>query len=215
MGFFVLSPNDPINFLTQLITIKEPAMRIITIITLTLLLSISLSAKKKGAPPMASGAEGDRTCQTSKCHGDSELNSGTATISIEGLPEVYTANEIYEITLKVEQSTAKVFGFQATVADGNGKAIGTLTPAEGADIQILDPARYNEKTDRQYLTHTLTGIDGPKKGVSPTWKIQWQAPDSTASISSFYFAFNAGNGNKKKTGDYIYTRSIQVKPAKN
>ena len=53
-------------------------MRIITIITLTLLLSISLSAKKKGAPPMSSGASGDRTCQTSKCHGDYDLNSGNA-----------------------------------------------------------------------------------------------------------------------------------------
>jgi hypothetical protein len=190
-------------------------MRIITIITLTLLLSISLSAKKKGAPPMSSGAQGDRTCQTSKCHGENELNSDKAKITIEGLPEVYTANKIYEITLKIEQADARVFGFQSTVADKNGNSIGILTPAEGADIQLLDAASYLGKSDRSYLTHTLAGINGPKKGVSPTWKIQWQAPDSTASASSFYFAFNAGNGNKKKTGDYIYTRSMVIPPAKD
>ncbi len=164
---------------------------------------------------MSSGASGDRTCQTSKCHGDYDLNSGNAKITIQGLPEVYSANAIYEITLQIEQSDAKVFGFQATAADENGKAIGTLTPSEGADIQILDSESYATKSNRQYLTHTLAGINGPKKGTSPTWKIQWQAPDSTASTSSFSFAFNAGNGNKKKTGDYIYTRSIQVNPAKD
>ncbi len=188
-------------------------MRFIAIFGLVLILSINLQAKKKGSPPMASGAPGDRTCNTSKCHATNDLNTDQAKIFIEGLPEVYIPNEIYEIALRLEQTGAKKFGFQATVADTQGKALGTLLTVEGHETRLLDNARYKSKTDRQYLTHTLKGITGPKKGESPTWKIQWKAPDSSAAIAEFYFAFNAANGNRKKTGDYIYTRSIQIKPA--
>ncbi len=190
-------------------------MRNTLIFTLTLLMSISLSAKKKGAPPMSAGAPNDRTCHTSKCHAGNDLNSDKATISISGLPEVFTANEIYEITLELEQSGARAWGFQATVADDMGKSLGKLMTGDVDEIQILDNTRYKSRTDRQYLTHTKKGIKGPKKGHSPIWKFQWQAPDSTLSNASFYFAFNAGNGNNKKTGDHIYTRSVIIKPEKN
>ena len=60
-------------------------MRIITIFVLALVLSVNLQAKKKGAPPMASGAPGDRTCNTSKCHATNDLNTDKAKIIIEGL----------------------------------------------------------------------------------------------------------------------------------
>ena len=53
-------------------------MRFTTIIVLTLLLTIGLQAKKKGAPAMASGAPGDRTCNSGKCHAGNDLNSEKA-----------------------------------------------------------------------------------------------------------------------------------------
>ncbi len=187
-------------------------MRVTKISILILVLALSLFAKKKGAPPMAAGAPGDRTCSNKKCHAGNELNSDKATIYIEGLPEVYTPNEIYEIAIHFEQVKAKKWGFQVTVADENGDALGTLMSVKGQKTQLLDNARYKSRTSRQYLTHTVKGISGSKKGQSPTWKFQWQAPDTALASSSFYFAFNAGNGNSKKTGDYIYTRSMEVKP---
>ena len=162
---------------------------------------------------MAAGAPGDRTCLSSKCHAGNDLNSEKAIIQIDGLPAVYSPGEIYEITLQLEQAGAKKFGFQATVADEAGMAFGTLTSLEGQDTQLLSDARYKTKTNRQYLTHTIKGINGPKKGESPVWKMQWQAPEVASSSSLFFFAFNAANGNKKKTGDYIYTRSYEIKPA--
>ncbi|MCF7826065.1 MAG: hypothetical protein K9M55_01285 [Candidatus Marinimicrobia bacterium] len=189
-------------------------MRNTLIFIITILMAVSLSAKKKGAPPMAAGAPNDRTCNTSKCHAGNDLNTDKAIITIEGLPEAYTPSEIYEITLKLKQDGAKVWGFQATVADEDGHGQGTLMPGTSKDIQLLDNARYQSKTDRQYLTHTQSGIKGPKKGISPTWTFQWQAPDSASSSSSFYFAFNAADGNTKKTGDFIYTRSIEVEAVK-
>ena len=189
-------------------------MRNTILFVMILLLSISLSAKKKGAPPMTTGAPNDRTCLTSKCHAGNDLNTDKAEIIIEGLPKVYTPNEIYEITLRLEQDGAKAWGFQATVSDEEGNALGTLAPVEGQPVVELDNARYKSKTNRQYLTHNINGIKGPKKGLSPTWKIQWQAPDSASTASTFYFAFNAGNGNKKKTGDFIYTRAVTVEPMK-
>ena len=185
-------------------------MRFLIVVSLIGLLSLNAIAKKKGAPPMAAGAPGDRTCQTSKCHAGNDLNTDKASIVIEGIPEAYKANEIYEITLHLKQAGAKKWGFEATVADEKGKAAGTLISLEGQNTQILSNAKYKSRTNRQYITHTKSGIKGPKKGVSPTWKMQWQAPDSASVSPSFYFTFNAANGNTKKTGDYIYSRSIKV-----
>lgn len=165
---------------------------------------------------MSSGAPGDRTCQTSKCHAGNDINSDLAKIFIEGIPEKLTPGSIYDITIHLEQPRMRKWGFQATVADENGKAIGQLISMKGQPTQLIDNARYKSRTDRQYITHTLGGIKGPEKGLSPTWKIQWQAPADTSKVDPiFYFALNAANGNDKKTGDYIYTRTFEVKPGKD
>jgi len=189
-------------------------MRHVFIFALALFFTISLSAKKKGAPPMTSGAPGDRTCLTSKCHAGNDLNTDKAMISIEGLPEVYTPSEIYDITLKLEQAGAKNWGFIATVADSAGAAQGTLISLQDQHTQILDDKRSKTKTSRRYISHTVKGIKGPKKGESPSWTFQWKAPEVGAEASSFFFAFNAANGNKKKTGDYIYTREVTIAASK-
>ena len=188
-------------------------MRSVIVLILISLFTFLAFGKKKGSPAMAAAAPGDRTCAASKCHASNELNSGNAEIFIEGLPKFYQANEIYEISLRLKQKKAKTWGFQATVADENGDAVGTLISMKGQKTQLLDPNRYKSKTNRQYITHTLSGIRGPKKGTSPTWKVQWQAPDSAGVNPVFHFAFNAANGNKKKTGDHIYTRRILVSAA--
>ncbi len=189
-------------------------MRHLLIFALSLSLTVSLSAKKKGAPPMTSGAPGDRTCHTSKCHAGNEINSGGAEISIQGLPKVYKPNEIYDITLSLQQKGAKTFGFVATVADEEGNGQGTLVSLESQPTQLIPDTKTKKRTSRRYLSHTQKGIKSAKKGESQAWTFQWQAPDEAASSSSFYFAFNAGNGNKKKTGDYIYTREVTVAPPK-
>ena len=183
-------------------------MRSFIAFLLITLLTLPAFAKKKGSPPMAAGALGDRTCAASKCHATYELNSGDAEIFIQGVPEVYTPNEVYEISLYLEQKGAKLWGFQATVADEKGMPAGTLISMEKENTQLLDPARYKTRTERQYITHTQSGIKGPKKGISPTWTIQWQAPDTSLVNPTFHFAFNAADGNKKKTGDHIYTRLV-------
>ena len=187
-------------------------MRQVTIFLLTLIMAVSLSAKKKGAPPMTSGAPGDRTCLTSKCHAGNDLNTDMALITIEGLPEVYTPNEIYDITMKIEQKGAKAWGFIATAADSAGNGLGELISLKSQYTQKLDDSRSKARTSRRYLSHTTKSIKGPKKGESPSWTFQWKAPEAGTEPASFYFAFNAGNGNKKKTGDYIYTRSVTVEP---
>jgi len=187
-------------------------MRYIALCFALIFLTISVEAKHKGAPPMSAGAPGDRTCQTSKCHAGNPLNSDQAQILIEGLPQTYTANEIYSITLSLKQSGAKKWGFIATAADSNGQAAGRLETIKGQHTQLWDNTRYRSRTDRQYITHTAQGIKGPRKAESPHWTFNWQAPDSTTGPATLYFAFNAANGNKKKTGDYIYTRSTEILP---
>lgn len=188
-------------------------MRYLTISLLVLAMTLPAFGKKKAAPPMTSGAPGDRTCLTSKCHAGSDLNGGDAEITISGLPEAYTPNEIYEITLALQQKGAKKWGFIATAADSAGNALGTLDADKKSKTQVLSNAKYKSRTDRQYVSHTQKSITGPKKGKSPEWKLTWQAPTEASSPGTFYFAFNAANGNGKKTGDQIYTREIMI-PAK-
>jgi hypothetical protein len=190
-------------------------MHKITLFSLVLLLSVSVFAKKKGAPPMTSGAPGDRTCQTSKCHAGFDLNSGDATILIEGLPKAYSPDQIYEITLSLQQEKAKKWGFIASAADSAGNALGSLIPDSKTETQLLSDEKYKSRTDRQYISHNENSVDGPKTGESPTWKMSWKAPAENAGSANFYFAFNAANGNKKKTGDHIYTREIQIPPLKD
>lgn len=187
-------------------------MRSIIVIILITVLTIPAMAKKKGSPAMAAGAMGDRTCAASKCHASYDLNSGKAEILIEGLPKIYKANEVYDITMSVTQKGAKKWGFEATVANEEGEPVGKIISLKDQETQILNDAKYKSRTKRQYITHTVAGIDGPKKGISPTWTFQWQAPDTSLASPSFYFAFNAANGNKKKTGDHIYTRVVTLAP---
>lgn len=163
---------------------------------------------------MSSGAPGDRTCQSGKCHAGGDLNSMLATIVIKGVPEKFIPGKVYDISIHLEQPGMKKWGFQTTVADKDGNAIGKLISTDGQNTQILDKSRYQSQTGRQYLTHTQAGSEGPKKGISPVWKMQWEAPTDSSRRPAFYFALNAANGNDKKTGDFIYTRTIQTQPDK-
>jgi len=189
-------------------------MRHIFIILISLSLIVPALAKKKGAPPMTSGAPGDRTCLTSKCHAGNDLNTDLAKIAISGLPEVYTPNEVYEISMKLSQDDARTWGFIATAADAEGNSLGEMIAFDTKTTQLLDDSRTKARTSRRYISHTEDSIEGHKKGESPAWTFKWKAPEKAAGPASFYFAFNAGNGNKKKTGDYIYTREVSVAPPK-
>jgi len=170
-------------------------------------------AKEKGAPPMASGAPGERSCATSKCHASYDLNSGPAEITFKGLPEVAEVGKIYDLTLQLNQKGARSFGFQVTVADEAGNPLGTLLVTDEGTTQLVDPARYAEYSSRQYLTHQKNGVKAPKKGISQEWTFQWQAPAEGLTPAHFHLAVNAGDGNKKKTGDHIYTREFLVAAA--
>ncbi len=184
-----------------------------SILLMTLLITAGSGfAKVKGAPPMASGVPGQRSCMSSKCHGQYELNSGKAVIEISGLPEKYKTGESYEITLSMKEKGKKVFGFEVSVANADIAPVGELQVADAKHTQLIESTRYAAYSNLQFLTHTAKGIRGPKKGFSQEWKFSWQAPDSLAGAANFYFAFNAGNGNKKKTGDRIYTRSFEIAP---
>lgn len=186
-------------------------MKRLFIVFIALIVASNFSfAKVKGAPPMATGAPDDRTCSSSKCHAGSDINSGDAVVTLQGLPESVEAGKIYDLTLTVEQKGSRYFGFQVTVVDEAGEPTGTLIVSDVENTQLIDPARYAEYSNRQYLTHTQGGAKAAKKGLSREWTFQWQAPDSVASIPSFYLAANAADGNKKKTGDEIYTRQYGI-----
>lgn len=187
--------------------------RIFIVFIVSMMFSSIALAKAKGAPPMASGAPNDRTCNTAKCHAGSDVNSGPGMVNFSGLPESVEAGKVYDLSVTVEQKGSRAFGLQVTVVDATGEPIGNLIASADGKTQLIDPARYAEYSNRQYLTHTKESTKAAKKGYSQEWNFQWQAPDSLASVPSFFIAANAADGNKKKTGDEIYTRRLDVGPA--
>jgi hypothetical protein len=150
---------------------------------------------------------------SSKCHGDFELNSGDGEIIIKGLPEKYVPGETYDIVISMTQDKKKAWGFQATVASADAKPVGQLMADDSPAIQKIDTKAYARFSELEFLTHTSKGTRGPKTGISPEWAFQWQAPAEAEGVANVYVALNAGNGNKKKTGDYVYTRSFAISPA--
>jgi uncharacterized protein (TIGR03437 family) len=189
---------------------KLVKLALLSLFTLTIifggLAGRSVLADPDGAPVSRSGAPGETTCAASGCHSTFTLNSGTGKLQMTGLPaDGYTPGQVIPITVTMTQSGIVRWGFELTVLDETGKAVGTLA--------VTDSTRTRLRTGtvsgglRQYLTHTTTG------NVVSTWTMRWTAPAQSAGKVTFYAAGNAANNNGGASGDYIYTTSAALSPA--
>jgi len=170
-------------------------------------------AKGEGAPPMTAGVPTQRTCATSKCHGDREINMGPGEVIIKGLPPEYVPGEVYDLVIEASHAKIRTWGFQATMADKDGNPLGTFILPDAKDLQLLDQAEYQRFSSLEFVTHTKDGLRGPRKGQSPAWTFQWKAPAEAGAAGRLYVMVNAANGNRKKSGDWIYSQIAEVVPA--
>ncbi len=170
-----------------------------------ILISIAVLAFSyaRGPKNKRTGAPGESICAASDCHSDYEVNSGPGTFSLQGIPETYTPGNTYPITIQLQQEGQQRWGFQVTIINDDGTRSGEITKFDEGSMQVeTDEVDGNE---RFYLKHGRRGTHQGEKDGPIQWKFVWRAPSPAEGVISFYAAGNAANGNRKPTGDYIYT----------
>jgi len=154
------------------------------------------------------GAPGELTCSAAECHLGSPVNSGGGTLTISGVPDNYTPNAEYDITVTISQAGRERFGFQTTVIDSNGNPAGTISRTETSRT-LLSTSQINS---RQYINHSFNGTS-PNGGANQgRWTFRWKAPAQAAGTITFYAASNAANDDGAQTGDLIYTKNASTQP---
>ncbi len=163
-----------------------------------------------GAP--AFGAiPAEQNCTVSGCHSSSAVNSGVGVFKILNAPTSYVPNQVYTITVSLNQASRARYGFQLTALDSAGKFVGTLAPATVGDprLQVVN-ADPGSIADRKYIEHTSNGNTASSTNQSD-WQIKWTAPATRMGKITFYAAGNAANG-AGSGGDFIYTTSAAMTP---
>jgi hypothetical protein len=163
-----------------------------------------VSASAQGPSATFTGAPGEANCTA--CHFDFPANSGTGGVTITGVPQNYTPNQSFQITVTTSQADAVVYGFEMTAVDALGREAGTFTmpPQTPPQMQIIDG--IVDGNARKYIEHTADGII-PTQFGSKSWTFLWTAPAQRVGRVGFYAAGNAANSDATSSGDHIYTAS--------
>lgn len=148
-------------------------------------------------------ANGGATCRS--CHGST---AGPGSVEILGAPTQYQANAVYDLTVRITDSTKLGAGFQISVEDAAGNHIGALS--------LIDAVRTeNNSDDPVYVNHTSDGVDDSvadwaANGNSYSYPVRWTAPSTDMGTITFYAAGNAINNNFSNSGDLIYLTSTSA-----
>lgn len=137
--------------------------------------------ERTGSP----GAEG--TC--ANCHLGGSFNAVTSLSILDSSGAIinsYQAGQTYALKIDISATNAKVFGFQGVALDGSNKSVGSFVVP--SDVQMVKLSGRN-----------IIEQKSPKS--TPSWEVQWKAPQNNAGPITFYFCGNACNGNKNSTGD--------------
>lgn len=142
-------------------------------------------------------ANGGATCRA--CHGNT---IGTGSVEILGAPDNYQANAVYDLTVRVSDSTKLGAGFQISVEDASGNHIGALSLIDAVKTEL-------NNDDPAYANHTFDGVadsvlNWAGNGNSYSYPVRWTAPSTDMGTVTFWAAGNAINNNSSSGGDIIY-----------
>ncbi|MDA1260331.1 MAG: Reeler domain-containing protein [Planctomycetota bacterium] len=143
---------------------------------------------------MASNRPNYANC--TQCH-SGIVNSSNASLTLSGVPVVYTPGATYTITVSLTQSTAMRWGFEIVAQDPAGGQAGSFTVTDPNNTQLLLGAGSVE-----YVMHTDVGTKpGTPNGNS--WTMDWTAPAAGFGKVVFAASGNAANDIFTTTGDKI------------
>jgi hypothetical protein len=187
-------------------------MRIVAPIALVLTaLPLAALAFKEGPYPNVTGGFGEQSCRV--CHLDNPLNAPGGSLTISGIPPVYTPGRAYNVTVTINRSGLRRGGFEiaARFASGThkGQQAGAWRPLD-ARVQLI-PSQVDASVI--FVQHNLAGSTAAARGAN-TWTIEWTAPAAPGGAVQFNAAGNAANNDDSPLGDYIYVQEARSAPAR-
>ena len=189
--------HSPLFFHNYFISIMNFKLLVVVVgIVLLMIPDLGLT-RKNGAPANRAGAPtragaGD-TCATSGCHDSFTLDSGAGNLSVT-VPNQFQAGDTLDITVRIEQSDAVQFGFQATV-----RGMDDLVRSTG-EILLTNGTKFSDALG-EYITHSASILSSG----TAEWTFQWVAPASDVQDIVVYAAAVAGNDGNAANQDYVYT----------
>ena len=176
-------------------------------------------AFSSGPDAKSTAAPGDNSplsCAAAGCHTGTALNAGGGNVALtfpNGL--TYTPGQTQRVRVTITDSTARVYGFQATSRLqsnlSRGQA-GTFTKVNNNyDILCENGALRNGPTcpataPLEYIEHNTPNRTGN------FFEFDWTPPATDVGPIMFYVSGNAANGNGADTGDKIYTTTALLAP---
>jgi hypothetical protein len=159
-----------------------------------------------GPPAGFSGGFKEDSCQA--CHFGADTNVAPGSVTIDGVPDRFTAGERYRLTITLKRPGMVMGGFQLTARFAeSGAQAGTLAPAADDDTRV----RVEQQNEVQYAAQRL---DGTALTAADTarWSLDWTAPEGSGPVV-FHVSANAANKDDTAQGDYIYTASVESRPS--
>jgi hypothetical protein len=155
-------------------------------------------------PPQGyTGATPGFTCNNAGCHADFPLNSGGGSVTVSGLPTVYTPGAVYNFSLIIAHGTADRtrWGFSIAAVNSLGSPIGTFS-----STNIFASPNGTELSHGNATIPTFAPVTPAQ--ISYTFDmLTWTAPAAGSGPVTFYYAGVASNNNLTAAGDYVYTGS--------
>ncbi len=165
-------------------------------------------AHSSGPDPRKTGAPGDSTCAESACHIGTAVNGGGGKIELSfDSGTSYTPGTKVKVTVKVTDSAARIYGFQASSrlsSNTRNAQAGTFTAGAGQFVLCEDGSNRPAAGCRS--TAPLEFVEHNNPNSTGIFQFDWTPPATAAGDVVFYVAGNAANGNgAADRGDHIYT----------
>src|SRR2546427_990250 len=147
-----------------------------------------LFAYATGPDPAMNGiTSATQTCATAGCHSSFPLNSGGGSVSVSGLPAAWDAGKTYPLTVTIQRTNQRAFGFQlSAVVDATNRQAGSFAAAGNVQVICGNLASMilscSNSSAIQFAEHRAP-LSGSGTG---TFTVNWTAP-SDASLGTVRF----------------------------
>lgn len=165
-------------------------------------------ASRSGPIAGVSGGPSGNNNSCMLCHDE---NVGPGSVSILGMPPTFEPDTVYDLVIRIADSTKAGAGFEVSAEDGAGGHVGTLIRSDSTNTRFAGG-------NSRYLCHNSTGVNNAVAnwagmGNAAEYQVQWRSPAAPAGPVIFYAAGNAINNDFSNSGDNIYLTSFQSDPA--
>ncbi len=163
---------------------------------------------------------GEGTCNQVGCHVGTPVNGGGGSLAITAAEGTnYTPGQKQTLTIQVNDSAARRYGFQMTArlaSDPNQQA-GTFTPGATQFVLCAASNPNDQGSGRNGATcptdKPLEFIEHTQPFTTNTITVDWTPPATASGDVQIWVSANAANGTGDQTGDHIYNGSLTLHPA--